>query len=300
MALRVVVPLMVVIAATALYALFVRTQHYGLTVMRVWAFITASAALAYALGYALSAFGRGPWLAGIARVNVAVALALIATIAATLTPLLSPYRLAASSQYHRILAGNVADDVERGLQPTPYGYLRFDSGSYGRDRLAELSTLQQHANAELIRQRASAALKMTTPGEPTVQADAAARVATLPVYPQGRTLDAGLSGALLNDWRGRNNDSPAVRISGAPAAGLFVDLDGDGTDEFVLLQGRGGVVYQAQAGHWQRMGNVFSIGPAAPWPKLSADLQKGAVSATAPKWRELAVGDQRFRVQAPQ
>src|SRR5271170_2472713 len=78
--LRVIVPLTVIISLTALYALLTRTWYYGLTVERVWAFVVAGAALLYSAGYSISAFGRGAWLAGIARVNIIVALALIAVI----------------------------------------------------------------------------------------------------------------------------------------------------------------------------------------------------------------------------
>src|ERR1700685_2984309 len=94
--LRVVVPFTVIISLTALYALTMRSRHYGLTVERVWAFVVAGAALLYSVGYSLSAFRAGAWLAGMARVNVIVAIALIAVISAALTPLLSPYRLAAN------------------------------------------------------------------------------------------------------------------------------------------------------------------------------------------------------------
>jgi hypothetical protein len=113
--LRVVVPLTVIVSLTALYALWMRSQHYGLTVERVWAFVVAGAALLYSVGYSISAFGRGAWLGGIARVNVAVAIALIAVISAALTPVLSPYRLAANSQFrfarsrHSQCAREIAD-----------------------------------------------------------------------------------------------------------------------------------------------------------------------------------------------
>ena len=96
---RAVVPLTLVIGATAMYALVMRARQYGLTVERVWAFIVAGAALLYALGYATAAWRSGAWYAGIARLNVVVAVVLMALIAAASTPLLSPYRLAANSQF---------------------------------------------------------------------------------------------------------------------------------------------------------------------------------------------------------
>ncbi len=49
--LRVVVPLTVIISLTAVYALWMRSRHYGLTVERVWAFVVAGAALLYSVGY---------------------------------------------------------------------------------------------------------------------------------------------------------------------------------------------------------------------------------------------------------
>jgi hypothetical protein len=88
--LRAAVPLTVIVSATALYALITRTQHYGLTIERVWAFVVAGAAMLYSIGYSASVFGKAAWLGGIARINIIVALALMAVIAAALTPLLSP------------------------------------------------------------------------------------------------------------------------------------------------------------------------------------------------------------------
>jgi hypothetical protein len=113
--LRVVVPLTVIVSLTALYALWMRSQHYGLTVERVWAFVVAGAALLYAVGYSISAFGRGAWLGGIARVNVVVAIALIAVISTALTPVLSPYRLAANSQF-RLVREKGIDVIENNVR----------------------------------------------------------------------------------------------------------------------------------------------------------------------------------------
>ena len=87
--LRMVIPLTVIVALTATYALSLRTREYGLTVERFWGFIVAGAALIYAIGYSRAAIGKGPWFAGVARVNVTVALALIGALALALTPVLS-------------------------------------------------------------------------------------------------------------------------------------------------------------------------------------------------------------------
>jgi hypothetical protein len=129
----------------ALYALTMRSSHYGLTVGRVWGLVVASAALAYSVGYSLAALGKGAWLGGMARVNVPVALALIAVIAAALTPVLSPYRLAADSQFRVVRDKGLAALSEDRANQNLFGrdnalqYLRFDSGRYGVARLRELA-----------------------------------------------------------------------------------------------------------------------------------------------------------------
>ena len=154
---RVVVPLTVIISLTALYSLLMRSQHYGLTVERVWAFVVAGAALLYSIGYSISAFGKGARLGGIARVNVIVAVALIAIIAAALTPLLSPYRLAANSQFRLVLANGPEASEDSGrprsayVGLTPLQYLHFDSGKYGRAKLEELARVRTGLGAERIR-----------------------------------------------------------------------------------------------------------------------------------------------------
>jgi hypothetical protein len=135
-ALRFAVPLTVVITATALYALIVRSSHFGLTVSRVWGFIVTLAALLYSVGYSIAALRRGPWLSLMSRVNVAAAVALIVVVAAALTPLLSPYRLAAISQYQLIVDGHYAGTgPNRPLffpLASPFNYLAHACGIYGR------------------------------------------------------------------------------------------------------------------------------------------------------------------------
>ena len=98
-ALRCVVPLTVVIALTAIYALALRVERYGFTVSRVWAWIVAIGAVFYSLGYAFAAREKEQWMGSISRVNVITALYLIAALTLALTPLLSPYRIAANSQF---------------------------------------------------------------------------------------------------------------------------------------------------------------------------------------------------------
>jgi len=302
-ALRGVVPLTVIVSLTAIYALGVRTRHYGLTVERVWGLIVAGAALTYSCGYALAALGRGAWLAGIARVNVLVALALIAVIAAALTPVLSPYRLAANSQYALALAAPTAAEPGAPRGETPLRYLRFNCGGYGRERLRQLAQVQDVPDAPRIRELAAAALAQQNPwqAEPA-RTDVERLVRALPVYPAARTLDAPLSAALVAELRKPENN---LLLSGARGsyAGLYVDLDGDGVEEFVLLAAGagGGLLFEQHAGQWRLGGHLQTPAwQAGSWQSFVADLDRGKVAARPAPWMDLWIGSRRFRVEGTQ
>ncbi|HME39468.1 MAG TPA: hypothetical protein VKG63_10960 [Steroidobacteraceae bacterium] len=297
--LRFVVPLTVIVSLTALYALATRAQHYGLTVGRVWAFVVAGAALLYSAGYSAAAFRRGPWLGGIARVNVLAALALIAVIAAALTPLLSPYRLAADSQFKMVMAkGLEAADEQRN---TALHYLRFDSGRYGRAKLEELTQLHAGPNAADIRRRAEDMLAQTSSWAASrVVVDIPAMLAKLRIFPVGRMLDRDLIDKLTADLGKPGNVFDYDRWSNA-AVGIYVDLNGDGLEEFVFLTSIRGVVYENRAGSWKLVGYTQSR-PVDPRPMtdfdtaIAGELAKGNMSAIRPKWNELSIGGRVFVV----
>jgi hypothetical protein len=302
--LRVVVPLMVIVAATALYAVMMRSRHYGLTVERVWAFVVAGAALLYSVGYSATAFGRAAWLGRISRVNVIVALALIAVIAATMTPVLSPYRLAANSQFQLVREKGLAvEEDKRAAQysyarNTPLHYLRFDCGRYGLIKLQELADLQNGRDAEGVRRVAKALLAQKIRWQPVPATDIRADLAKLHVYPVGRSLDKDLIDALIKDLENKNSGFGYQAIAGA-TAGIFIDLNADKVEEFVLLTKERGLVYERQTSRWILVGNVA---PEFPYSSqrdldLAAELAKGKISAIPAKWNELSIDGFMFAVR---
>jgi hypothetical protein len=297
--LRIVIPLTVIVALTATYALSLRTREYGLTVERFWGFIVAAAALIYSMGYSLAAIGEGAWFAGISRVNVIAALALIGALGLALTPVLSPYRLSAVSQYTLVMEGRFkpVDDRHRG--GSPFHYLRFASGAYGRHKLAELAQLQNHPDAPRIRELASAEQRLTNPWETVPQEPAANALAKMVIYPPGRTLDAELSQRLRADLDDPKRRYMWASAADAPIAGLFVALstDGSGSEEFVLLNGANGVVYRKDTRAWREIGLANGAPSAVTQKSLLAELARGNVSVKDPAWKELWVGSHRIRVQ---
>ena len=284
-ALRCVIPLTIIIALTAIYALSLRIESYGFTVSRVWACIVATAALIYSVGYALAARDRQQWMGGIARVNVFTALYLIAAITLALTPVLSPYRIAANSQYALALR-TAQSRTEPGYFPQ-MEYLRFESGRYGRARLDELSRIDDHPQAALIRTAATSMLASKDRHEAR-RIDRSAQLADIVLKPDGRHLDAALLELLQKDPAMAGASTPDARLTG-----IFIDLNDDQKDEFVLLLGSRGALYRHEQ-TWMRVGTLSPV-TSVRWKELEASIDAGEFHARRPKWNELVVGGAAFR-----
>jgi Domain of unknown function (DUF4153) len=299
LALRLAVPLTVVISVAAIYALMIRTQHYGVTVERVWACIVAGIALLYSVGYSVAAFSRGPWMGRMARVNVAVAIVLMFVITLTLSPVLAPQRLAANSQFKLILSQPLRPIKDQDAWNSPFVYLRFQSGTYGLERLKQLATVTHHPDASDIRSLATAGLAMTQrwQGINNVNPDSLRKsIANLPIYPSGRTLEPALLDAVVA--RQAKLGGGLMSIPGSPDTrlGVFVDLDGDGVEEFLLFNAFSGFAFEHRAGEWIFVGNVSSHAGTHPWDGIRDALAKGEFSAVTPRWKAFSVGGREYQI----
>ncbi|MEJ1966572.1 MAG: hypothetical protein WDO56_35555 [Gammaproteobacteria bacterium] len=291
LAIRVIAPFTLFIALTAIWGLYVRTSAYGLTVPRTWGWIVAGTAIAFSIGYSICAVRKGSWMRGMGQVNVVVLLGLIATLSLALTPVLSPYRLTANSQFRAALSvpqpkAKASGDWRNDL----YRTLRFDAGEYGKAKLAELSTIQNVPNAEEIRERARLALTRDY-FEYRATIDFKKALATLSIHPRGRTLDASLSAAIAAAV-------PAQPIAnyfldGQETQGLFVDLTGDGTDEFVLITSATGMAFEQVNGAW-KFSTPLSLARHCAGEPIGAELEAGRFSIRARKLADLAVGTRMY------
>lgn len=292
LALRIVAPLMLVVALTALYALWVRIAALGLTVDRSWGLVVALAGLAYSAGYTWAAIRPGPWMAGMGRINIAVALGLIVTVALMLTPALSPPRLAAASQYR--VALETADTTRR---RDALRYLRFDAGHYGIRRLEQLAAITDHPRATVLRAAATEAQKLENRWEWQPEVSAEQLLSELPVFPEGRVIDAELRASLLGDATlPRATVGSALLLCGRTAsrcAGLFIDLDADGVDEFVVVQPYASDVFAHTPEGWRQQASAgAALGRAIDHDDLITALERGEVRTQAPRWPNLVIGGQ--------
>ncbi len=289
-ALRCVIPLTIVISLTALYALWLRIDEYGFTASRVWACVVAGAAVIYSIGYGLACWRGERWMQGIATVNIAAALYLIVTIALALTPVLSPQRIAANSQFARALA-NAGSPPKQCCEPMHY--LRFDAGEYGVRRLQELSRIEDHPHADALRRQATALLARK---ERYVRApvDADALLASMIREPNGPAIEPGLMDLLRQEMREGSANAWRFSVGTAAIAGMFIDLNDDGHQEFVLVRGGQAVVFTRESDRWSLVGPMIArhAENAAPDERIAA----GDFSAAPAPWRDLVVGGRRYRI----
>lgn len=309
---RRVVPLLLVIAIMAAYALIVRVSAYGLTVDRVWGLVVATVALIYAAGYAYAAVRPGPWMQAIGRVNVVAALSLIVLTSLLLTPLLSPYRLAAASQYDRVVSGDEQRDAARAAERAArdgdgrrsrFDLLRFQSGVYGRERLESLAKIEGVPNAGQIRKQAMASLSRKVWYEPDAACPADAAELQLVALPQGGPIDARLRTVL----HGLCETDPALACTDAaePCPVLFADLNADGTAEAIVASATNPVAFARRGDAWLRIqvmvrGRPGAAGATGGTPRrfpggldraeLLESARNGDIEIMPPEWNRLRVG----------
>jgi hypothetical protein len=79
-----------------------------------------------------------------------------------------------------------------------------------------------------------------------------------------------------------------------PLAATFVELDGNDGEEFVVLAGGNGTVYQLQEEGWQRVARFSSPNPLDN-NELTMRLKEGKLTTEAPSWKELRIGNTVYR-----
>lgn len=236
-ALRVVPPLLVIVASTALVSMIIRTADLGLTPARFWGLVTATFALLFTIGYAIAAVRHGPWFGELRRVNFVLAILLLATLIISLTPIGNPVRWSVANQLSRAVAAATESDREGALR-----FLRFDAGAQGRQVLDALVQGRIAAVDPVLRDEAARIAALSSKRMPP-RADPAATPAryaawrdTLRVLPADRTVPADLESLLRTEfWVAAATLDPG---GNAPAPRLvFIDLDADDREDALLISG---------------------------------------------------------------
>jgi hypothetical protein len=315
--LRYAAPLLTLISGMALYALMVRVDAYGFTVARIWALVVALIALGYALTYAWASLRPGPWMGGMGRANVGVAIAVLVALALMLSPALPPERLAARS-----MAWHLANDP-RAFTAETFRALRFETGVYGVEQLQTLASVR--TSNPVVRTLAASALATRERylwrdiATPKVDADAL----VFEVFPAGSAIDQELRTAIaagmstyVPPYSDREDDpethaSPRLDANGnilvrsadctakSPCPALFVDLDSDRRPEVVVFYSGTPHAFRQQGPHWTPL--AMTLADTSPCnrcseAKLLAALRSGKFQTLDPVWKELEVGGRRWVV----
>lgn len=289
---------LVPLAALASYAVFLRVQQYGWTAPRIYAAACVMLAAFYAAGYAYAVLGSGPWLKRIEPWNIRGALLALAVLLALFTPIADPYRISVASQVARLESGAVTPEK------FDYAHLRWSGGRYGQAALASLSAKTDGQGTEYLRDAASRALA-STGYEPAFGYGASLNreigKLDITVHPASAALPETF---LAQSWGGFSNANgyvPAVyclgRIPNARCDAWMRDLDADGVEEVVLLEGGNIYVFHltrpdlwAYAGNWNLPYNC---------PRLPREMATDNFATMPPnpsRWPDLEISGIRFRL----
>ncbi len=177
-----------ILGALALYAIVLRVMQYGWTPDRVFAAVCATFLLAYGVCYAVVALARRHWMDRIRRVNVTLALVLIAIAALWMTPLLYAEKISTGSQIARYQSGQAM------AAQLPLWEMDKEWGKAGQRGLARLEELDSDgALAPMIAAAREVDSKYALENLQNValgQARVADLIKVMPVRPEGETLRA--------------------------------------------------------------------------------------------------------------
>lgn len=182
-----------VMAALAVWAIWIRVADHGWTPGRLFILLVALIGLAYGLVYAVSVLRGGAWMERIRQGNIRVALGILVVAALWLTPILNAERISAASQLARIEA--------EGVEALDIGALE----TWGKPGAAVLEDLKARSLEPGQEALAAALTGQITEGTDNALALAAKLAAVLPVQPASATgmrdVILGAAGEYqLQDW----------------------------------------------------------------------------------------------------
>ena len=200
-----------------------------------------------------------------------------------------PARLSVADQMRRLEEGAIAADQ------FDYKFLRFEAARYGREALERLAARKDQPPFADAANRADKTLQMKTPRDP-VAIPPRELAAAITVYPSGQTLPARF---LEKTWVEGGKESsrlPACPRSNAKCDAFFVDLDGDGAAEIVLMAAppdTGAGVFKAGSdGEWTYVSGLTNTS----CPGVRDALRSGNFQPADPSFREIEAAGARLRL----
>lgn len=270
------------------WALGLRILQHGLSEDRLYALLVLAILTGYLAGYWVVTLRGGKAPFSIRQVNVVMALAMVAVLIAVHTPVLDFKRLAVNSQLGRL---NITGDK------FDYAYLRHDAGRHG---IRALQQLMQSDDAKVVARSKLMLGEANRRGYGPLargQGKASDRerfMARIEVYPKGKTLPVVLPDFLFTVYE-KDRYQLSCIDSGPPCALVLADLDGDGTDEAIVVHGYSTNVYARQGTLWAKVGQLQPYTRYRSPGDLRQALMEGRVQVIPlPKLRGLEIGATRY------
>lgn len=267
------------LAALTAVALYLRIESLGWTANRVMAVGVTGALALYGVTYScaiLVSMGGGPWMKGIERVNLVMALLLAASCLALATPLADPLALAVKAQAARV------EKTDPAL--FDFAWLNRDGARFGHAALEDLS----HSGKPEIARDATLALTVLPATDNPPPSELGANIT---MHTPGAQLPQSL---LEQDWTGFRVP-PCLNKPAQTCDAWLMDLDGDGQNEVLLVHGTdtrwwASVMKQDWRGAWSVVATLAS--PSC-HGSLSA-MRAGRIALAGPQWRDLLVNGMRL------
>ncbi|MEX1033822.1 MAG: DUF4153 domain-containing protein [Cellvibrionaceae bacterium] len=282
------IALLPVYSAIAFYGLWLRVEQYGWTPARSWGFLVWAFFALFSIGYLWGIIRlRDHWLRHLSWVNVRLGLLVLATMLLINSPLLDFRKISVSSQMNRLASGEMEpDDID-------LYYFRRNLARPGYEALQELKPRIAETHPEIAEQIDN---WYTSQSPQRQDFGREYLLESLELY-GGTSIPESLEDALY-DFADQNR----WRLSGPGDLLLLqVDMDGNGQDDYVLIESQSGyryatLFYRAVDGwHFSNMTPSFS--PSLTGDSLQESLEKGRWQTIDPRWRKLDIGGNVFIVQ---
>jgi hypothetical protein len=277
------------LVAVAAFALGARVAAFGWTAGRIYACAGILALGLYGAAYVaagLIGLGGGRWMQRIEAANIALALILLAAAIALATPLADPLQMAVRTQAARLESGRVDPAL------FDFAWLR-RAGRFGTAALAAMTHSSNPQVARLATETLAAPPGTDVPPPSQIGANIAVRT------PGARLPDT----LLRQDWAGNPAVPPCLTKPTLSCDAWFLDLDGDGRREILLVYGNDArwwaTVMKENPGGWTAAATLHS--PACPGTLAAMRSQGVTPINPVSAWRDILVAGMRLTpMPAPQ
>ena len=290
------IALLPVLSVLALYGLSLRVGQYGWSVERCWALTVCALLATFSTGYAWCIVRRrGGWPQSLGRVNKTLGWVVLALMLLVNSPLLDFRSISLASQLGRVDAGEID------LRDFDFHYARHHLARPAWLKMQAFIDAYEHTDpalAQLVREPVPPASTADDPWKRVVyrperfEVPAGVRAVVSRFFADPHSRDfmpegSGVHYVLphVSSPHGDYHDPVLVRV----------DMNGDGEPEYVLIAGdrerdyAAGLCIYRDGGGW----SSFVLAMREPLPEeadLAQILRNGAITTTAPAFRDLRIG----------